>query len=167
MKVAIISDTHDQLEKVETAISSIQDHNCQAVIHCGDWCSPFVAEEFVKAGLPVYTSMGNNDGDRDGIRSKFQHSDIKWELEEEILELEIDNKKFAVNHYPDVAEVLAASKQYDVICYGHNHKRFIQQIDQMWMINPGALIRNTVEGWGFAIYDTVTHDVDFVDLSNA
>ncbi len=165
MKIAIISDTHDQVDKLPQVFTAIKEHSCDVIIHCGDWCSPFVAQDFIDQGLPVFTAFGNNDGDRDMIRSKFQHSEIKYEIEEEILELTLDDKKIAVNHYPDIADVLINSGQYDVVCYGHNHERNIQQVGPSWLINPGALTRNQIPGWGFVVYDTQKNTADFIDLS--
>lgn len=164
MIIAIISDTHDQEDKVLQLVEKIKELKCEAIIHCGDWCSPFVVSDILTANLPIYTCMGNNDGDRDAIRSKLQHSDVKFELEEEILELTLDGKKFGINHYPDVADVLINSNQYDVVCFGHNHTRQIDKLGNAWLINPGALIRNVVDGWGFTLYDTQKNHVEFITL---
>ncbi len=164
MKVAIVSDTHDQVDKVELLLKKIKELKCQAIIHCGDWCSPFVAADFGAAGLPIYTSMGNNDGDRDLIKSNLEESDVEFQLEDEILEVTLDEKRFGVNHYPDIVPVLKDSGHYDVICYGHNHERKIEQEGQKWIINPGALVRNRAEGWGFVVYDTIANTAELVQL---
>ena len=164
MKVAIVSDTHDQVDKVEVLLNKIKESGCEAIIHCGDWCSPFVAADFGAAGLPVYTSMGNNDGDRDLIKSKLEESGIEFQLEDEILEVNLDGKNFGVNHYPDIVPVLKDSGHYDVVCYGHNHTRDLKQEGNLWIINPGALVRNQEPGWGFVIFDTQANSAEFVQL---
>ncbi len=164
MKVAIISDTHDQLIALDLVLSKIQELECHAIIHCGDWCSPFTVAEVTKLKLPVYTCMGNNDGDRDNIRKALADSGVEHKVEDEILEVTIDNKRFAINHYPDIVPVLRDSGHYDVVCFGHNHERHLEPEKNVWIANPGALIRNTIAGWGFILYDTSTHQAEFVQL---
>ena len=164
MTIAIISDTHDQEEKVLQVIDKIKELKLDAIIHCGDWCSPFMVDNILTAKLPVYTCMGNNDGDRDALRSKLQHSDLKFELEDEILELTLDGKRFGINHYPDIADVLINSHKYDLVCFGHNHTRQIDKLGNAWLINPGALIHNVVDDWGFVVYDTQKNNAKFITL---
>lgn len=41
MKIGIISDTHDQVEKIKKAISIFNKEKVFLVYHLGDFCSPF------------------------------------------------------------------------------------------------------------------------------
>ena len=49
-------------------------------------------------------------------------------------------KEFAVTHYPDIAEGLARSGQYDIVCHGHDHVVRIEQKDATRIVNPGELM---------------------------
>ena len=40
MKIAVFSDTHDNIWKLERALGLMK--NADVLIHCGDLCSPFV-----------------------------------------------------------------------------------------------------------------------------
>ena len=42
MKLAVLSDTHDNIPKLEAALRMMAE--ADAVLHCGDLCSPFVVE---------------------------------------------------------------------------------------------------------------------------
>ena len=65
MKIAIISDSHDNIWKLDQALAQIS--RADALIHCGDLCSPFVIKHLgAWAGnkKTIYIVWGNNDGDR-------------------------------------------------------------------------------------------------------
>ena len=49
MRIAILSDIHDNLWNLAAAISSVQ--AADALICCGDLCSPFVIDELAKIGF--------------------------------------------------------------------------------------------------------------------
>ena len=49
MKIGVISDTHEQFEKVRRVIEIMKQKECEVLIHCGDLCSPFIIEELAKA----------------------------------------------------------------------------------------------------------------------
>ena len=64
MKIAVISDTHDHLENSDKAIDIINGAGADALIHCGDLCSPFVLDHLAAFTGPVHMVFGNNEGDR-------------------------------------------------------------------------------------------------------
>ncbi|MFN8541102.1 MAG: metallophosphoesterase family protein [Thermomicrobiales bacterium] len=63
MKLAILSDVHDNVWNLRAALGALGE--CEALLYCGDLCSPFVigllGEGF--AGKPIHVVFGNNDGD--------------------------------------------------------------------------------------------------------
>jgi putative phosphoesterase len=64
MKLAVISDTHDNIKNLETAIAKINKSGAEILLHCGDLCSPFVIESLTLFNGPVHIVFGNNEGDR-------------------------------------------------------------------------------------------------------
>lgn len=42
-------------------------------------------------------------------------------------------------------EILKEYPQYDLILTGHNHKRFVEELDGRLLVNPGALTRQTAD----------------------
>ena len=56
---------------------------------------------------------------------------------------------------------LAKSGQYDIVCYGHNHRYQVEQVGKTLTINPGAImgydpINNKDILPTFVIYDTAS-----------
>jgi uncharacterized protein len=157
MKIAILSDIHDHIWNLRAALSTIQD--ADALICCGDLCSPFIvpmlAEGFPR---PIHVVFGNNDGDlfrmtRNTIR--FPH----FQTHGELFEAELDGRKFSVNHYDNIGLKLASGGQYDVVCFGHNHRYQVEHVGDTLVINPGTIMgynpidRREVPPT-FVIYDT-------------
>jgi predicted phosphodiesterase len=61
-------------------------------------------------------------------------------LHGEFFQDELEGKRIAVNHYPDIALPLTESGRYDLICYGHNHLFAVEQRGNTLTLNPGALL---------------------------
>ena len=162
MKLAILSDTHDNIWNLEAALSRMQE--ADAVIHCGDLCSPFMMEMMGQMidGKPVHIVWGNNDGDVrliSAIASKYP--DVQ--LHGEFAGLEFDHMRIAVNHYPEIARPLAASGEYDLVCYGHDHKAHHSEVDNCILINPGELMGMNGKAT-FAWFETQSRLISFVNI---
>ncbi len=163
MKLAILSDIHDNVWKLEAALNRARELGAEALICCGDLCAPFVVPQLAE-GFPgeVHVVFGNNDGD--GFRIAQQaarYPNVK--LHGEFAELQFDDKRFAVTHFPEIARALAHSGRYDVICYGHDHRFFVGREGSALLINPGEIMgrfgRST-----FVLYDTRTDEARRVDV---
>jgi uncharacterized protein len=138
MKVAIVSDIHDNIWTLRSALAAVQD--ADTLICCGDLCSPFIvsmlAENFVRT---IHMVTGNNDGDLFRMMknaSRYAH----FHLEGEMFITNLDGKKFAVNHFDNIAMEIVRTAVYDVVCFGHNHRRQIEKFGRTLAINPGALM---------------------------
>lgn len=161
MKVAVFSDIHDHVWNLQAALQGVQD--CEVMLCCGDLCSPFVVDLLAAGfpGKPIHIVFGNNDGDLFRMTAKTANN-ANLHLHGQFFETQLDGKRLAMNHYPDIACPLAAANLYDVVCYGHNHAFDIQQLSQALAINPGALmgydpIHKRDVAATFAIYDTQAH----------
>jgi putative phosphoesterase len=134
------------------------------VIHAGDITTPEAVEAF--AGLKMIGVLGNNDLDKKGLTSAFEK--IGGELRGEICEIEENDLVIGVYHGTDFRkrDALIQSGKYNVVVYGHTHKIENKIIGNTMVINPG-----TANGWFFgykataAIFDTVSKQCDFIDLS--
>jgi putative phosphoesterase len=138
MKLAIVSDIHDNVWTLQAALAGMQD--AEQLICCGDLCSPFVvaliAERFHG---PIHIVEGNNEGDwrrMTQLAGNYSNVFLHGEFFQEIF----DGKRVAVNHYTDIALPIAQSGRYDVVCCGHNHRFAIEQHGDTLMLNPGALL---------------------------
>ena len=63
MKIGIISDTHDQVERIKKAIEILNKENIGLAYHWGDICSPFVLPLFKDLKCNIKGILGNNDAD--------------------------------------------------------------------------------------------------------
>ena len=139
MKIAIISDIHDNVWNLGPALETISDS--EVLICCGDLCSPFIVD-LMAGGFPnqIHIVFGNNDGDQYRITNNAAGYDGRVLIHGEFAELELGGKRFAVNHYPKIARSFAESGDYDVVCYGHNHVYRVEDVDNTLLINPGAIM---------------------------
>ena len=135
MRIAILSDIHDNLWNLSAAIDNISD--ADALICCGDLCSPFVVDQLARFPGPVHIVFGNNDADQFRITRK---SSDRVQVYGEFFQAVLDGKRFAVNHFDFLARPIAQSGSYDVVCYGHNHEFEVAQIRSTMAINPGPIM---------------------------
>jgi len=162
MRIAIISDIHDNIPKLRSALGMMND--VEQIVCCGDLCSPFIVKEL---GLgfagPVHIVFGNNDGDRfrllEGAR-KYRHLQIHGEF----VELEVDGRRIAVNHFDNIGATMVASQSYDVVCFGHNHRYSVSKQGQTLVVNPGEIFGLLTGQSSFVIYDTKSGEATRVDV---
>lgn len=160
MKIGIISDTHDRIDLTKKVIQKLEDKKCKALIHCGDFCAPFILEELSKFKEKVFCCFGNTD---DRFNSTKTAIKLGINLEGDIGEIEIGNKKIAFCHFPNVAENFAMSQKYDIVFHGHTHKKREEKIGNTLLVNPGEIMGRYGKST-YAIYDTKANKVEFFEL---
>ena len=155
MRIAVFSDSHDQIAHVQAALDAANAAGAGALLHCGDLCAPFMLKRLGQnfAG-PTHVVFGNNDGDGRLLQAvASQHNQIN--LHGIYTELEFDGRKLALIHYPEPARRIAESGQFDLVCYGHNHLKQVEQVGKGVLANPGELLgMNGAPTWG--LYDTTS-----------
>lgn len=162
MRLAVISDIHDNLWNLAAAIEHVSP-SAEVLICCGDLCSPFVMDELARFPGPVHIVFGNNDADLFRITRK---SSERVRVHGELLETELDGKRVGVNHYDNIARAMAASGLYDIVCYGHNHEFSVTRVGRTLAINPGPIMGARFPGkWvdvlpTFVTVDTRTERVE-------
>jgi putative phosphoesterase len=139
MRIAIISDTHDNIWRLERSLRHLVD--ADAVLHCGDLISPFMLVRLAEGvgGSPVHLVWGNNDGDKYLLAQKASNYH-NVHLHGELAEVALDGVKVAVNHYPEIARPLAESGKYDLVCFGHDHTPSEEWVGDTLLLNPGELM---------------------------
>jgi len=163
MKIGIISDTHDNIDNILKAVREFNKRQVDLVLHAGDFVSPIAVESF--AGIKLVGILGNNDTDIPGLTSAFNK--IHGELKGEIYEGEYDGVKLVIYHgtISSKRDFLIKSGKYDLVIYGHTHRKTTDMIGRTVVVNPG-----TAKGWIFgfnatiAIFDTSTRNIEFVNL---
>ncbi|MCH8147403.1 MAG: metallophosphoesterase family protein [Planctomycetes bacterium] len=61
MRIGILSDTHNDVDRTRVAVNLLQAEGAQLLVHCGDLATPEVVAEC--AVLPFYFVFGNHDSD--------------------------------------------------------------------------------------------------------
>ncbi len=163
MIVAIISDSHDNVPAIERFIKEIEKYNVSALIHAGDIIAPFSLKLFGRINLEKYFVFGNNDGERKVLKEVAENQGIKLE---DVLELELNKKKIIVYHgtINCFLESLVKSNLYDVVIYGHTHKREVRKEGKTLIINPGELCGYLTGKKTFALLDLNKMSVDIYEI---
>lgn len=164
MLIGVFSDVHDNLANLRKAIAAFTERGAEALIFCGDFCSPIpsrvMAAEFEG---DVHCVFGNGDGDRFAILTVAHTQYENLKLHGEYAELEFDGRKLAVTHYPFYAKALAHTGDYDAVFSGHTHEPHTETIGECLWVNPGEIL-----GWkdraSCALYDTATNSITRIML---
>lgn len=162
MKIAVLSDTHDNLDKIDASISTLK--QADVVLHCGDLCAPFVVKRLGEQleGIPLHIVWGNNEGDTFMIAKVAANFEDVY-LHGELAELDLGGLRIAVNHYPRIAQGLARSGLYDLVCYGHDHTAHHEEINDCTLLNPGEILG--MNGLStLAMFDTETREVEHIEI---
>ncbi|MFH1290584.1 MAG: metallophosphoesterase [Nanoarchaeota archaeon] len=160
MKIGIISDSHDRIEETNKAMEVIKEKGATVLIHCGDFCAPFMMNELSKFEGEVHCVFGNID---DRFVTPNRARDLGINFHGDIAELELEGKKIAVNHFQKIAEALASTGVYDAVFHGHTHVAYKKLIGKTLLANPGEIM-----GWkgkpSLAIYDTESNEIQHLDV---
>lgn len=169
MKIAIISDSHDNVPNINKALGFINRENIRILIHCGDIAAPSMLSDVIEPNFKgkIHMVFGNV-GDPDllqEIAKKYKRVKIHGQRGE----IDIDGKKIAFCHFPDEAKELAKTGVFDIVFYGHTHKPWMETIKQysnitkeqknINLVNPGTLA-GLFNKATFAIYDTTNDKLE-------
>jgi len=144
MKIAVISDSHDNRTKFKQAATLAKQLDAEAILHCGDIVAPSTLKEAKDTDLPIHAIHGNNVGDlimMNKIASKPENN-ISFYGQDAAIKLA--DKKIFIVHYPHYAKALALTGDYDLVCYGHDHTYYEEIItsiknSQCLLANPGSV----------------------------
>ncbi len=147
MKVAIISDIHNNITNLQKVLSYCKNNKIEKIICCGDLASmetlDFLNDNF---SGEIFYCFGNMDDGQ--MTNKTCHPEQAERVEgsnkskkldssasvgmtchykntwifRDYGTARIDNKNIAFTHYPEAARELCESGKYDFVFYGHTHK---------------------------------------------
>jgi putative phosphoesterase len=156
MRIGIVSDTHDKVDPLRSALRQLQDLGAQYFIHCGDVGGQDVLDAF--AGLPLTFIWGNNDWD---VTSLEQYASLLGlSCGGRSTEVTLDGKIFAITHGDNalLKRAVLTDQRVDYLLQGHTHHFDDQRVGRIRLINPGALYRAPVKT--VALLDTATDRLD-------
>jgi len=157
MIIGIMSDSHDNLDRIKQAIDKFNNLAVGYVIHLGDICSPFSVRLFDELKCDYIGVFGNNDGELIGI-SKLSHG----KFHKPPFVLEIGGCKLVLLHEGDGAYLF--DDTVDFVLYGHSHKAEIVTKGRQMIINPGTVSGYLSDKATVAILDTDKRICSFVEF---
>lgn len=153
MQIAVISDTHDHMENIGKILEILKTRKVSTIIHAGDFVSPFTWRVFKNFEGEFYGVFGNNDGDR--VLLKKMYGD---RIKKGIRNIDIEGKKIALMHEPQMLDELALSEKFDLIIYGHTHEVDLRKIGKTLILNPGEAC-----GWLYGKATFIILDVNSLE----
>jgi len=159
MQIAVVSDTHGQIQHTIEAIHEIERRRPSLVLHCGDVGNPAVVPLF--AGRETRFVFGNVD-DPGALRAAI--ADVGLTCDGFFGELAVDEQRIAFLHGHDERRLREAidSGAFHLVCHGHTHRRRWERIGTTWVLNPGAIHRATPHSIAFVTLPDLA--TDFVAL---
>ena len=168
MKIAVLSDTHENFHNLVLALKKIEASDAEQILFLGDFVNPMIAQLLSLMPIPVFAIWGNNDGEKHFMTRESLREGSNLTLSNNIYDfVEFAGRKIFLSHFPDLAKVVAKSGEFDAVFYGHNHLKNKDQIDDCFVLNPGEVSAQKTGVSTFAIYDTETNDADFIELEDA
>ena len=151
MKIAIISDVHDNLSNLNKFINWANTNDVGVIFCTGDLTNEEsaknLAENFNKN---IYIISGNVELYEPQLFHEYKN--VHHLGETGIISLA--NTKFGLCHEPQyIHDLVKKRPDLDIIFYGHTHKPWIEKQGQTKIVNPGTL-GGVFQKATFAVYNT-------------
>jgi putative phosphoesterase len=168
MKIAIISDIHENFHNLVKVLKEIEKQDVEQVIFLGDFINNGIAKVLANFSVPVFAVWGNNDGDKVAITKTSLENGSNLSINDKTYDfVEFGGRKIFLTHYPDLAKPMAESGNFDAVFYGHNHEKSKTVIEKCLVINPGEVAGHINRETSYALYETETNDAEIISISDA
>ncbi len=165
MRLAIISDTHDNIPNLKKVLNYCQKNKVTQLIHCGD-LAEIETLDFIQANFTgtIFWTFGNMDLEHS---ANYPFTDKKYSairIFSKHGEITMANKRIAFVHFPEYAQKLALSGRFDFVFYGHTHKPWEEIVNSCKLLNPGN-VANQIYQPTFAIWDSLTDKFQLIIIN--
>lgn len=163
MKLGILSDSHNDVQTLQRALSLFWQQGVTRLLHCGDVTSPDTA--VLLTPLPLIYTPGNMD--RPQTITKIKQMDT-GNIVTAVYTGTLDGLAIAATHGHRFGELerLIGDGRYDFVFHGHTHRRRDDASGATRIINPGALGGRRPEPRSVAVLDTPTRTVTFITIDD-
>jgi len=163
MKIGILSDTHNNLKNLQTALALFKTQGIQTLIHCGDFTGVEVVQRL--AGFRMICAFGNGDIASGEIREALLAQNPENYVGM-VYTGRIGGARIAVTHghLPGRVDELVHSGEYDYVFIGHSHQHKDERIGFTRLINPGALGGLHREERHICLLDLDSSKADFIAI---
>jgi len=162
MRIGLISDTHNEQQKVKIALDKFRQRAVSTILHAGDITN--VATLNLFADFDVWIAQGNMDRDRNLRQTARRLFGIGRMGNTHALAF--DDHSLALTHGDSWQrlETLITSHKYDYIIHGHTHVPQDERIGPTRVINPGALGSPRWRVPTCAILDLETDTLEWIEF---
>ena len=162
MNIAIISDIHDHITNLTWCIDDMSKRDVSYIFSLGDYCSPYIVERLANITIPTFAVWGNNDRDKHTMCLATQkNSTFTW-FQREFGEVVINNERYFLTHYPELAEHAAKSAKFSAVFHGHTHVVRDETIGTTPVINPGKIAIYPNDLITYCIFDTQSRECTII-----
>jgi putative phosphoesterase len=159
MRLGILGDTHDTVERTRAAVGLLIGSGAELLIHCGDITIPEVVYELAR--LPSYFVFGNCDFELDDLRRAI--ATIGGTCLERGGLIDLPGHRLAVTHGDSTRELQRLEAEGpEYLFSGHTHKALDVRRGPTRFINPGALYRAPT--WTVALLDLASGHLDMLPI---
>ncbi len=158
MKIAILSDTHNNGFGIQDALDKLAAMNIFDIIHCGDMTRGETAELF--KNFCIHHVWGNGDLDTLSLQFAIQECKAGSSTGEVFTDI-VDGKHIAALHGHNIALLTALTDngRYDYIFHGHTHRTRDDTYGKTRIINPGAIGGAYRSARSFCVLDFISGDL--------
>jgi putative phosphoesterase len=163
MKLGIISDTHNNLENLQAALTLLKAEGIGLLIHCGDATNMEVIQAL--GDFRVVYLFGNGDIPT-GEMQETLHAMSPQNYAGLVYTDHIDGVSIAATHGHLEGQVdrWVSSGHFDYVFNGHSHRHRDVLVGNTHSINPGALGGLNVEARSFAVLDLQSRILKFIKI---
>lgn len=135
--IGVMSDSHDNQDAIDQAVTYFNEKGADLVVHAGDLVAPFMVPHLAKLDAPLKIVYGNNEGERQFLKERLAD-----EMETDIGDLatfEHAGKTIACYHgtIAAITDGLVKSQTYDLVVTGHTHEPLVERTGGTLHVNPG------------------------------
>ena len=129
MKILVISDTH---RYISNAVSLIEEHKPDIVIHLGDVAEDCDELRYIYPRIRIICVLGNND-----YFNKSYPLEVVCTLENKKVFM-CHGHKYNVKNGLFALMKRAREENAEIVLYGHTHQRYCQYDGNVLVMNPGS-----------------------------
>ena len=161
MRIAVMSDLHDNIPAWDMLLREINAQDIKVLINCGDTVTVSTLRRMSNtyAGQ-IHTVFGNNVDITEETKGVEAMGNVIHHGHQGGVELA--GKRIGFVHFPQVAEAMGKTGEFDLVCHGHTHLKRWEKIDSWHILNPGTA-GGVFQYPSFAIVDLDAMTVQFID----
>lgn len=164
MKVAIISDIHDNIPNLNKVLNYLNKEKIDKLVCCGDFGSEetlvHLSNNFKGQIWVVLGNMDRGYVEYDEIKDKFENIKIY----DKVGKFELENKTILIVHQPQNYESYLNDNDIQYIFYGHTHKPWQETKNSKMILCPGN-VANQIYAPSFAVWDLNKDKFELIQIN--